>query len=102
MPLRFRWLCQYDFVFVCLCKTPRQVLCPACSTIQLVATRLIEAGEEVFISYGDRPLRDFLRGYAFTPTESAQGFEVGHRSQSHLLYCTRAWVYHLAICVSRS
>lgn len=44
------------------------------STVELVAARGMRPGDEVSISYGDRPLRDFLRGYAFTPDD--QGYEV--------------------------
>jgi hypothetical protein len=49
--------------------------CPACSTVELVAVQSVPRGGELSISYGDRPLRDFLRGYAFTPNDTS--FEVG-------------------------
>ena len=39
----------------------------ACSVVELRATRDLAAGEQVLLSYGERPLRDFLRGYAFLP-----------------------------------
>lgn len=42
---------------------------PACSIVELVAARDIPQNGEVSICYGDRPLRDFLRGYAFTPDD---------------------------------
>jgi hypothetical protein len=53
--------------------------CVACSTVELVAARSIPQSGELSISYGDRPLRDFLRGYAFNPSDSS--FEVRHYSR---------------------
>lgn len=35
--------------------------------VELRATRDIGKGQQVLLSYGDRPLRDFLRGYGFLP-----------------------------------
>lgn len=54
--------------------------CMACSTVELVAARSIPQDSELSISYGDRPLRDFLRGYAFTPGDSR--YEVRSCSES--------------------
>jgi len=36
-----------------------------------VATRDLEAGEELTLNYGSRPIRDMLRGYGFTPAHAA-------------------------------
>ncbi len=41
--------------------------CALGSVVELLAARDLAAGDEVLLSYGDRPLRDFLRGYAFLP-----------------------------------
>ncbi len=36
-----------------------------------MATRDLEAGEELTLNYGSRPMRDMLRGYGFTPAHAA-------------------------------
>ncbi len=36
-----------------------------------MAGRDLEAGEELTLDYGGRPLRDLLRGYGFTPDQAA-------------------------------
>ena len=40
--------------------------------MHLLAARDLEAGEELTLDYGGRPLRDMLRGYGFTPASAAQ------------------------------
>jgi hypothetical protein len=60
--------------------------CRACSTVELVAVRSVPRGGELSISYGDRPLRDFLRGYAFTPNDMS--FEVGWLQWKVLLHAS--------------
>lgn len=37
-----------------------------------MAARDLEAGKELTLDYGRRPLRDMLRGYGFTPANAAQ------------------------------
>ena len=39
--------------------------------MSLLARRDIEAGEELTLDYGARPMRDMLRGYGFTPDQAA-------------------------------
>ena len=36
-----------------------------------MATRDLDAGEELTLDYGCRPMRDMLRGYGFTPAHAA-------------------------------
>ena len=40
--------------------------------MHLLAARDLEAGEELTLDYGRRPLRDTLQGYGFTPADAAQ------------------------------
>lgn len=40
--------------------------------MHLLAARDLEAGEELTLDYGSRPLRDMLQGYGFTPADAAQ------------------------------
>lgn len=39
--------------------------------VELIATRDLEAGSELTLDYGARPMRDMLRGYGFTPANAA-------------------------------
>ena len=42
-----------------------------CRAVELAATRDLEAGSELTLNYGARPMRDMLRGYGFTPAKAA-------------------------------
>ena len=39
--------------------------------VDLVAARDLAAGEPLTLNYGERPMRDLLRGYGFTPAHAA-------------------------------
>ena len=39
--------------------------------MDVIATRDLEAGAEMTLNYGSRPMRDMLRGYGFTPVHAA-------------------------------
>lgn len=36
----------------------------------MVADRDLAAGEQLTLNYGERPMRDFLRGYGFVPDKA--------------------------------
>ena len=42
-----------------------------CRAVELIAARDLEAGSELTLDYGARPMRDMLRGYGFTPAKAA-------------------------------
>ena len=42
-----------------------------CRAVDVVATRDLEAGAELTLDYGRRPMRDMLRAYGFTPARAA-------------------------------
>lgn len=39
--------------------------------MDLIANRDLAAGEELTLNYGERPMRDMLRGYGFTAEDAA-------------------------------
>jgi hypothetical protein len=40
--------------------------------VDLIANRDLAAGEQLTLNYGERPMRDLLRGYGFTPADAAR------------------------------
>lgn len=58
--------------------------------VELVATAPLPAGASVTLDYGDRPMRDLLRGYAFVPSSPPAGVseifeDVGRVAPGHAL-----------------
>ncbi|CAK0779847.1 hypothetical protein CVIRNUC_004869 [Coccomyxa viridis] len=65
-------LCNHDGVGATCRLSVRLSPAGAPRAVHLVAARDLEAGEELTLDYGRRPLRDMLRGYGFTPANAAQ------------------------------
>ncbi|CAL5221852.1 g4113 [Coccomyxa viridis] len=64
-------LCNHDGVHATCWLSMRLTPAGEPRAVDLIATRDLEAGAELTLDYGSRPMRDMLRGYGFTPVHAA-------------------------------